>query len=135
MYRCLNQNCCCRRSVSTVETSADGKHFLTRFDPIPARGHCQVTVDDDTIMIFGGSLKSRAYKLTLSTGRWAQMPSMYWSRTRPACGLVNNGTAVVVAGGYLRSSVEVLDLRADPPKWKSGELWVDQKTPELHYST
>ncbi len=86
-------------------------------------GHCQVTTDEDTVMIFGGDLQEKAYKLTVSSGKWTQLPSMAAKRVGPAgCGLINNGTAVLVAGGRGLNTVEILDLSVDPPKWTKGKV-------------
>ena len=119
------------KPFAAVETTRDGKHFSKPFPdmPLATRQHCQVTVDANTIMVFGGTtLKDfwarDAQQLDISKKTWKLLPKMTTGRTDFGCGVVNvAGTpkGVVVAGGHTPAGtdkVEVLDLAS--LTWKSG---------------
>ncbi len=86
------------KPVDTVETTKDGKHFLRRGLPdlpLGLHGHCQVTVDADTIMVFGGCANRSgdchsnvALKLDVAGKKWKHLPRMRAGRRGLSCGIV-----------------------------------------------
>ena len=116
-------------TLASVEATSNGFHFANggRFDDVPeaVQGHCQLTVDADTVMVFGGTLGDGAYSLDVPSGKWGPLPKMTRSRNGVSCGLADNGTVVVVAGGImpgggLTNTVELLDLTLSPLSWTTG---------------
>ncbi len=119
------------RPFAAVETTRDGKHFSKPFPdmPLATRQHCQVTVDANTIMVFGGTTLKDFWardtqQLDISKKMWKLLPKMPTGRTDFGCGVVNvAGTpkGVIVAGGHTPAGtdkVEVLDLLS--LTWKSS---------------
>ncbi len=112
---------------TSVETTPNGFSFRRPFTDLPAgsHGHCQVTVDADTIMVFGGNLGEKPYKLDVAHGGvWVALPPMSGKRFGPACGLTNGRKTVVVAGGRSApnvplATVELLDI--ERLTWTTGE--------------
>ncbi len=118
-------------NLHTVESTTDGYTFDTNYDEMledTNYGHCQVTVDDNTVMVFGGvDTETRAERLDLTTGSWhrvTNIPREYkwhgWGVTRDETGPLS----VLVAGGHLTSTnrgntiVEVWDLATST--WREG---------------
>ncbi len=120
-----------RKRVKTVESTLDGKHFHHSLPDLPRENenHCQVTVDDRTIMVFGGCLNGDCYsktawKLDTVEKKWTRLPNMPTGRHSTACGVISEGgipRRIVVAGGWQRgllNTVEVLDLST--LTWSTG---------------
>ena len=120
--------------VNTVESTKDGRRFSI-LPPMPTTntGHCQVTVDLDTIMVFGGANNDHkqftdvAFKLDVAERKWSVLPKLPTGRQGPACGVIREKDLpkrVVVSGGKVpggtTNNVEVLDLAS--LKWTSGNL-------------
>ena len=112
-----------QKILATVEATRDGKNFDRSIPdmPIPNHAHCQVTVDRNTIMTFGGCIAGNChapnvYKLDTRTKKWTKLPSMPTGRHSPVCGVVREKGVpkkVVVAGGWRGNyinSVEIFDL-------------------------
>ena len=82
---------------------------------------CACMVNDTHGYMGGGyevNVRNLAYLLEIDTGSWLQLPSMSQGRIAHACGSVNGGTELVVAGGWDFShnyfdSTEVLDIEID----------------------
>ncbi len=120
------------KQVGIVETTKDGKHFSRTLPalPVPNFVHCQVTVDSNTIMVFGGCIPGNcaynaALKLNIAERKWKKLPNLPTGRHGPGCGLVSERGApkrVVVAGGRgsggITDKVEVLDLST--LTWSTG---------------
>ncbi len=112
------------QALPSVEYSADGRYFKTGIKDMPEAKstHCQVTVDETTVLVIGGS-STGVHKLDLRTGTWASIDSMKTGgRTAAPCGLVYKDArpkfVVVAGGGGSLASTEVLDL--DTMKWSTG---------------
>ena len=82
---------------------------------------CACMVNDTHGYMGGGymaNVRNLAYLLEIDTGSWVQLPSMSQGRVAHACGSVNGGTELVVAGGWDFSgnyfdSTEVLNIEMD----------------------
>ena len=92
-----------RNFQRSVESTKDGSEFFNeRFEaaPEPVYGSCQVTLDADTVMLFGGyRIADKAFKLDVGSGKWSPLPPMSEGRHGPACGVVRGRRAIAVAGG------------------------------------
>ena len=121
------------RRTATVEATKDGKHFSKDLPslPEPLSSHCQVTVNANIIMVFGGataraSPSDTALKLNVAERKWKKLPRLPTGRHGLSCGLVKEQGVpkkVVVNGGWKGSGlnkVEVLDLNT--LTWNTGEL-------------
>ncbi len=121
-----------KATLASVESTHTGEVFDTSLPDMPEAksGHCQVTVDNSTIMVFGGhsatGKSSSAFKLDLTVKKWSRIADVPLARHHLGCGLVKrNGTAtkVVVYGGISKSgtedTVDILDLGNF--KWTSGK--------------
>lgn len=115
-------------SLNKAESTADGSEFTDEGYMINHIGqHCQLTVDQSTIMIFGGSGPSTPsnghFVYNVERDSWSQgkeMPIKHGSQ--PGCGLVKNGTrrhAVVVGGDGALRGVSILDL--ETMTWRTGQ--------------
>ncbi len=122
------------KRVRTVESTTDGRHFSRALPdlPVDVYVHNQVTVDSNTVMIFGGSLSAKnqysnlALKLNIAEKKWKRMPNLPTGRYSPGCGVVKESGVpkrVIVAGGLPSSgvtdSVEVLELST--LTWSKGK--------------
>ncbi len=125
-----------KKNLNTVESTTDGKHFSSALPamPIDNRHHCQVTVDSNTIMVFGGCTSRActsqvALKLNIAQKKWKKLPKLPTGRFGPGCGVVKERGVpkrVVVSGGHIpgggvariTTKVEVLELST--LKWTSG---------------
>ncbi len=102
--------------------------------PVQNYVHCQVTVDVNTIMVFGGCIPGNCYadvalKLNIADKKWKRLPNLPTGRHGPACGVIREQSVpkrAVVAGGHVKGSgiarianvVEVLELST--LKWTRG---------------
>ncbi len=126
------------RSIRTVETTRDGKHFSRELPPLPVglHAHSQVIVDSNVIMVFGGCTTPRchvnvALKLDIAQKKWKRLPNMPVGRYTPGCGVAReNGVPkrVIVAGGnvggkppnHITDRVDILELST--LTWTKGRL-------------
>ncbi len=131
--------------TAAVEFTRDGKHFSKSLPamPVAMHVHCQVTVDANTIMVFGGCPEDTCYsdvalKLNIAEKKWKKLPKMPTGRHAPSCGVVKeNGVPkrVVVAGGHVPGSgparisnkVEILELST--LTWKTGRQFTSTTIP------
>ena len=118
--------------IRAVETTKDGRSFSHNIPdmPTPNHAHCQVTVDKNTIMTFGGCIigncnLKNVYKLDTRTKKWSRLPSLPTGRHAPICEVVRERGVpkrIVVAGGWSAgkyiNTVEILDLTT--LTWKKG---------------
>ncbi len=92
--------------------------------PSPGKSrHCQVTIGDESVMVFGGSSKA-VYRLDLKEDTWSTWPPTNYSHSGGVCGVIFGGESgqpesVVVAGGFSGNSVEILDL--ETRQWTLGK--------------
>ena len=97
------------KRVRTVESTNDGKHFSKALPalPVEVHAHGQVTVDTNTVMVFGGCppdtcFSNMAFKLNIRQKKWKRLPNLPTGRHAPSCAVVKeNGVSrrVIVAGG------------------------------------
>ncbi len=120
----------------TVESTRDGKHFTRSIWPsLPEanHAHCQVTVDPNIIMVFGGCTPSNcnsdtSLKLNIAEKKWKKLPKLPAGRYGPACGVIKErGVAkrVLVAGGHTKGGItdNVVVLELSTLTWTNGELF------------
>ena len=118
-------------SVLATQTGDAFDHSLPNLPEVKS-GHCQVTVDRSTIMVFGGfndsSPTSSAFKLDLTQKKWTPLPDVPLARHRVGCGLIReSGLAakVIVFGGLTKSgsvdNVDILDLV--DLRWSKGKVF------------
>ncbi len=103
------------RRSSAVESTKDGKHFSRQLPnlPVAVHAHCQVTVDPNTIMVFGGCTahgcsSNMALKLNIRERKWKKLPSMPTGRHGPGCGVVSEKGVpkrVIVTGGHVHQRI------------------------------
>ncbi len=119
------------RNYATVETTRDGVNFDRSMPDLPETksGHCQVTTDKNTIMVFGGCERNcqmtSSFKLDLDSKKWTKMADMPRGRHRLTCQVVKEGgmaIQVITAGGFYNNApsdaVDIFDLST--MEWKKG---------------
>ncbi len=118
--------------LSSVENTLDGKRFEKPLPNMPrgVQSHCQVMVDANTIMVFGGYTRRAhsetvAQQLDISKKAWKLLPSIPTGRRELGCGVVKvsgSPKKVIIAGGTSpkgrTDKVDVLDLSS--LTWTAG---------------
>ena len=86
---------------------------------------CMVKLNDQEAFIsarpkFEASNSNFAWIYNIYENSWKSLPNSLQARSGPSCGLLQNssGRYIVLAGGYKRSSTEILNL--DTMKWSPG---------------
>ena len=117
--------------------SANSSHCFAAM-PEGKDGGCQVTLDDERIVVLGGADTYVAYtlqvwELNVRTNTWTRYPDMLYPKQHLGCGVIRdpeNGSAksIVTAGGleYIHPNLEVLDsveiLDLATHVWRPGKL-------------
>ncbi len=100
--------------------TTDGRNFQTTKLPGANKYHCQVLVDDNTLMVLGTG--SQAYTINLSTWNVTTVANMPGGAIHHVCGLGTKSTGekvVVVAGaGGNRAETYLFDVQTET--WKIG---------------
>ncbi len=122
------------KNYASVETTKDGVNFDRSMPDMPETksGHCQVTTDKKTIMVFGGCEKNchmaSSFMLDVDAKKWTKLPDMPRGRHRLSCEVVKEGgmaIQVITVGGFyereLSNAVDIFDLST--LKWKKGKNW------------
>ncbi len=104
-----------------LESTPDGLNFRKPIKlPYKTGYHCQVLLDDDTLMIMGNG--NRAYVINLTTGEITHLPKMPGRAIHTGCGLAKKSSGerfVVVAGvDAYEQGTYIFDLRRN--QWSKG---------------
>ncbi len=117
------------KTHASAEATQDGKHFKALPSlPVKMAHHCQVTLDDNSIVVSGG-LASRknintVLLLDIAERKWKPLPGLKTARHGHGCGVLRvagQPRKLFIAGGSstrTENGVEVLDL--DTLKWTAG---------------
>ncbi len=122
--------------LTTVDSTSDGKHFDHSLPdlPVATENHCQVTVDAQTVMVFGGCQQGEgrcptnsALKLDTKQKKWTSLPNLPKGRFQLICGLVSElglPRKVVITGGWNRASLSTVDiLDLSTMTWSTGKAY------------
>lgn len=113
-----------QKFLDITESTLDGSKFTSLNNmPLGNCYHCQLTINDSTIMTFGGWPNTKSHLVyNVLAGKWTQMPNMPSDHARfPGCGLVKKEAkryVVVVGGDPGKVNVSILDLQT--MTWKKG---------------
>jgi len=86
--------------------------------PAPSDFPCVAMIEDDEMFVSFASRKAWIYNIFSNT--LIQLPDTMESRLGAACGVINDGKEVVLAGGYQKSTYEIIDISVTNPAWRSG---------------
>merc|ERR1719250_136686 len=73
-------------------------------------------IEDDAMFVSFASRKAWIYNIFRNT--LIQLPDTMESRLGAACGVIND--VVVLAGGYQKSTYEIIDISVTNPAWRPG---------------
>ena len=92
--------------------------------PLPLGAHCNIQIDDTTVLITGGSSsgwswRKETYYQNLLTGTITNGPNLNEARGYHACTKfqLNGDTYAIVLGGVGKTSIEFLNLDKNDAKW------------------
>ena len=115
--------------LNTAEVLSDqGWQELAFPLPVKIAYHCMVLFNSTTVLVIGGvqngiSSSPNSFFFNTENEIWVEGPKLSFGRHHHSCGklLKDNRSSqfsVIVAGGYGKSSVEILDVGAS--EWRNG---------------
>ena len=86
--------------------------------PAPSDFPSVAMINDSAMFVSFSSRKAWIYNIVTNT--LIPLPDTKESRLGAACGVINDGNEVVLAGGYQKSTYEMINLSVPNPAWRFG---------------